>query len=158
MATCTERGCSLATKAKGLCVRHYNQAHYRANAESAKARSREWRAGNPERVAAQQVARGPERVRAAARSWYYRHPFRGVAGAANYKSKRLGVPGRLTAEGIASRFAYFGGRCWICGAAGADSIDHVKPLNIGGLNTHSNIRPAHLGCNAARSWEGRTTA
>jgi 5-methylcytosine-specific restriction endonuclease McrA len=153
--TCTQVGCDKPHKARGLCSTHYNKAYHRANAETLNARSRDWYQRNLDRARERNRSRDPEKVRAATRAWYQRHPFRGVASAANYKAKRLGVPGILTADGITARFAYFGGRCWVCRKPGADSIDHVKPLNIGGANLHSNIRPAHLGCNAARSWEGR---
>lgn len=152
---CTTRGCREKVRAKGLCRRHYNAAHYRANAENAKARSREWTRRNAEKVKARNDARTPQERRILSRASYQRDPLRGVANAANSKAKRLGVAGRLTADGLRARFAFFAGHCWICRKPGADSIDHVKPLNKGGLNCHSNIRPAHLGCNAARSWEGR---
>lgn len=42
--------------------------------------------------------------------------------------------------------------CWICGKPGADSVDHVIPLNKGGTNAISNLKPAHLfPCNRAKS-------
>lgn len=53
-----------------------------------------------------------------------------------------------------SRWDYFGGKCWMCGAA-ADSVDHVIPLANGGTNWPANLRPACIPCNSAkgtRSW------
>lgn len=41
--------------------------------------------------------------------------------------------------------------CWICGLPGADSVDHVVPLDRGGTNDPSNLRPAHMHpCNRAK--------
>ena len=42
--------------------------------------------------------------------------------------------------------------CWICGHHGADTIDHIVPMSMGGQNDRANLRPAHgrrrpdLGC------------
>lgn len=43
-----------------------------------------------------------------------------------------------------------GGRCWICGQFGSDSVDHEVPLALGGTNDASNLKPAHLDCNIGR--------
>lgn len=42
--------------------------------------------------------------------------------------------------------------CWLCGQAGADTVDHVVPLK---LAPHlgediDNLRPAHRGCNSSK--------
>jgi 5-methylcytosine-specific restriction endonuclease McrA len=41
----------------------------------------------------------------------------------------------------------FGRVCYLCGRSGADTIDHVIPLNKGGTNEFKNLRPAHEECN-----------
>lgn len=47
--------------------------------------------------------------------------------------------------------------CWLCGHAGADTVDHVIPLRVlkqtGQMelaNDPTNLRPAHLTCNSRR--------
>lgn len=41
--------------------------------------------------------------------------------------------------------------CWICGKAGADTIDHLLPISKGGsLLDKSNLKPACSACNSAR--------
>lgn len=41
--------------------------------------------------------------------------------------------------------------CWICGGAGADTVDHLVPISKGGsLLDKSNCLPAHGTCNSAR--------
>ena len=38
--------------------------------------------------------------------------------------------------------------CHLCGRAGADSVDHVVPLKLGGAYLDPrNLAPAHLACN-----------
>jgi len=41
--------------------------------------------------------------------------------------------------------------CWICGQPGADSIDHIVPIARGGTDDVSNLAPACLRCNLAKS-------
>lgn len=53
---------------------------------------------------------------------------------------------RLRARVLATRPA-----CWLCGQAGADTLDHVLPLSCGGTNDPANLRPAHKACNVRRS-------
>lgn len=41
--------------------------------------------------------------------------------------------------------------CGICHKPGADSVDHVVPISLGGsLLDIRNLRPAHLECNSSR--------
>ena len=38
--------------------------------------------------------------------------------------------------------------CAICGRPGADTLDHIQPLELGGTNEEHNLRPAHRSCNS----------
>lgn len=40
--------------------------------------------------------------------------------------------------------------CWLCGLPGADTVDHVHPVALGGTNDPANLRPAHAPCNRAK--------
>jgi len=40
-------------------------------------------------------------------------------------------------------FAHYGEQCWLCGGAGADTIDHIVPVADGGDDSLDNLRPAH---------------
>ena len=42
------------------------------------------------------------------------------------------------------------GICWLDGQPGANSVDHVVPRELGGTDSMSNLRAAHLHCNSAR--------
>lgn len=149
---CSRPDCSEPAKARGICSTHYNQEHYALDPERHRARARQY---SFDRHPRRKPKKTPEERAATHRTWYQNNRLKMIAIAANAKARRLGIPGVLTGEAIAARFAYFGHRCWICGEPDATTVDHVKPFGRGGLNVPANIRPAHLGCNAARSWEGR---
>lgn len=42
--------------------------------------------------------------------------------------------------------------CWICGAPGSTTVDHVVPVSLDERRAldRTNVRPAHLSCNASR--------
>ncbi|MGW5519269.1 HNH endonuclease [Nocardia africana] len=59
-----------------------------------------------------------------------------------------------TPEQWQAKFDYWGRRCWIC-KVDLDGvpyqIDHVKPINKGGMDCLSNLRPACGTCNRSKS-------
>lgn len=55
----------------------------------------------------------------------------------------------FTKEQLAEKWAYWGGKCWICNAA-ATATDHVKPLAKGGAHMLCNLRPICLTCNSRK--------
>lgn len=40
-------------------------------------------------------------------------------------------------------FDYYGDECWLCHQGGADTIDHILPISMGGGDELDNLRPAH---------------
>ncbi|EXG80027.1 HNH endonuclease [Cryptosporangium arvum] len=41
--------------------------------------------------------------------------------------------------------------CWICGHGGADSVDHIVPMALGGAPLDfANLAPAHMRCNSRK--------
>lgn len=41
--------------------------------------------------------------------------------------------------------------CWICGHAGANSVDHIVPIAAGGDPLAlANLAPAHISCNSRK--------
>lgn len=55
----------------------------------------------------------------------------------------------FTDEQLRARLAFYGNRCWMCGAEGT-VVDHVKPLAKGGAHILANLRPACQGCNSRK--------
>lgn len=66
------------------------------------------------------------------------------------RARKLNAPSiPFTPAQLASRMAYFGGRCWVCGVE-HDAVDHVKPLSRGGWHCLSNLRPICTPCNTRK--------
>lgn len=116
----------------------YLRSYYRANRDGLAQKMREYRVANRDALAAyytewraaNQDKRAECERRRTARRW-----------AAQVVS--------FTVEQLASRLAYYGHRCWMCGAA-ADAVDHVKPLAKGGAHMLANLRPACKRCNSTK--------
>lgn len=69
--------------------------------------------------------------------------------------RRAAVTFPFTGEQFASKLAYWGNACWMCGAD-ACSLDHVKPVSKGGPHMLANFRPACRSCNSSKGakWFG----
>jgi 5-methylcytosine-specific restriction endonuclease McrA len=94
-----------------------------------------------ESYAANKAARRDSNVR-----WLAAHPGKANEYSATRRARRSGAGGRASAEAIASRWAMWGDRCYMCGAP-ATCTDHVKPVALGGTGWPANLRPACLPCN-----------
>ena len=75
----------------------------------------------------------------------------------NDRARSKGLEGNLTVEEfriIADLFKEDGELvCPYCNRKGADSLDHIIPLNKGGGTTKKNIIPVHVKCNMDKSSE-----
>ena len=153
-------------KCKNACNRTWNKA----NPEKRKANSRTWAKANPEKIKAKDRAwteANPERRRATARAWAKANPERKKAkdrawikanpekcAANNHRrraTKRAATSPlcKVTAATIAERFALTDG-CAFCGADEKLTLDHVVPLNDGGLHVPSNLVGACGCCNSSK--------
>jgi 5-methylcytosine-specific restriction endonuclease McrA len=114
---------------------------------------RKWRLANPALMAAARhawEASNPETRRGYRRERKRRFPEvnRSYVRARKARKQRLTVAAFTPAQ-LLQRLAYYGGRCWMCGAT-ADCIDHVKPLSRGGAHMLCNLRPACTPCNTRK--------
>jgi 5-methylcytosine-specific restriction endonuclease McrA len=127
-----------------------------------------WQQKNRKRAAknrAKWVTENPDKMKAARQAWDDAHPEnrrerRRKAKKKNPMANRASVSARrarirnltvvkFSSSQLHQRLAYFGHRCWMCGAE-ANSIDHVKPLSKGGAHALANIRPACHSCNCKK--------
>lgn len=124
-------------------VRRISRASYARNADACRRRSREWRAANN------------DRARARCAEWKRQNAAQAAAIENVRRARKMGATGSATTEQIAARVAYYGGRCWMCGAPW-EHVDHVKPVAAGGSNWPANLRPACAPCNLRKGsrWNG----
>lgn len=111
--------------------------------ESSRERERLWRASNPESIAKRK------------REYRDTNPNIRLGERANYHRRRSQTVGGPSGLEIRAKMDYHGNLCWMCGGAGS-SIDHVKPLAVGGAHMLSNLRPACNPCNSRKRdrWYG----
>lgn len=57
---------------------------------------------------------------------------------------------RLTAKQWRMILTFYDNRCLCCGTDENITVDHIKPLALGGLNTASNIQPLCHRCNSLK--------
>lgn len=166
---CSIEGCDQPHDARGWCKTHYmrwrsngdplvvkrvhrhpTEAVRRAKVNEAK---RRWRLANPEKMASARAsweAANPETRRRYRRERKKLDPVsnRAYVRARKARQKQLTVVA-FTAEQLRQRIAFYGNRCWMCGAPAA-TVDHVKPLAKGGAHMLCNLRPACTECNSRK--------
>lgn len=135
-----ERGKRWADRNRDL-TRQMSAEWREANRELHNAMSRDWARRNKYR----QVP-----------SWRSKNPELHAAKERKRQARlRAATPFLILSEVVEARLAVFGGACWICGGE-ADTVDHVKPISVGGLNVPANMRPACRACNSSKrdTWYG----
>lgn len=161
----------LQHKCKG-CFSRYNKARYSANKEAVLEANRRWARRNTDKVVAYKKnwhSKNRDRllekkteynaINAEARNEYMREygqtPMGWAANKANghnQRAKRYGCSGRLTARNVLDLYAYYGHKCLDCGSRDGLSLDHVKPLSMGGTNWPANLQVVCMSCNHKR-WD-----
>lgn len=157
------------------CQNTYLRERHAANPQVARQRVRAWNDRNPGRASERNAAwvRAYPEKKVSDRRWRKENRDRIDANSARWKEanperarlsrclrshrrrERLAqTGGRATVSQIMARIAYYGGRCWMCGAPW-QCIDHVIAIARGGTGWASNLRPACDDCNrrkGARSY------
>ena len=149
------------------CTNTLTRKWLREHPKKARENERRSRARNPERVrelhrlaATRRYARDPSGQRERTKRWLAKNPERSII--ANWRrfTRKKNAAGRTTVDQFRARWAYYGGRCWICGQK-ATQMDHVIALARGGSNWPANLRPACGWCNGskgARDWRAVATS
>jgi 5-methylcytosine-specific restriction endonuclease McrA len=144
------------------------------NRERYRAHKKQYNQDNPHVVRARNrryYDQHRERLKQAAREWYKTSDYFRQNREAHYERKRAfyaANPGwsaesqrRRRAQKIAtcvvafdpkllaSKLAYWGFKCWMCGGE-PTGWDHVKPLSKGGSHVLANLRPACQPCNSRK--------
>lgn len=130
---------SAAWDAKNLDRRRaIGRKSHRTNIEARRLSAARWQRKNAELYKALQ------------REWAKANPDKSRAYCAARRARRKGAKTvHFTAEQLAQRWAYYNGRCWLCGDE-ATATDHVKPLSKGGAHMLCNLRPICVPCNSVK--------
>lgn len=117
------------------------------NRESSHARKMRWQENHPD---AWRNA-DPAKARLRRKRWAKRNPQAIAEKEARRRARQRDLTYQpISKELLGAKVEYWGGLCWICGE-GADTIDHVKPLGMGGAHLLCNLRPACSSCNQRKS-------
>jgi len=146
---------------------------YHAHPEQARLHSKSSRLRRPEQVKAYQQeyshsergknnnkkyrARHPEKVRAFSKAWRDNHPEMAQEAhqvtSANYKAKRLGIPGKLVVQQWRELKTLYDNTCLRCKQQEPIitlTLDHVIPFALRGKNDISNVQPLCEFCNISK--------
>lgn len=129
------------------------RAYYQANRVARDAKSREYVEAHREQVRdymAQYVQDHREEHNRRNAKWRKANPEASRRHFARWNALRRGAQVMdMPVHLLRQKWNYWAGKCWMCGIA-ADTWDHVKPLNKGGLHAIVNLRPACRSCNSRK--------
>jgi len=139
-------------------VKQYRRNSYENNKESHKAYSEQWRAANPDKVRGywrQWRERNPDKSRESVRDWARRNPEYNANVKKRRRAQKMNASAiKFTFEQWEQKKSYWGNRCYLRIAdrctGEATTMDHVKPLIVGGPHMLANLRPACGPCNSSK--------
>lgn len=125
---------------------------YQADREAILARQAAWRSANPDKSRAASYdwwLRNRYRV-PKNNSWRVRNPEKhALKNRVRQGRIRALTPAAISHHLVLERMRYWGNKCWMCSGP-FESIDHVKPIALGGANILANLRPACRFCNSSK--------
>ena len=120
----------------------------------ARARERQWRKANPDKVRAQSRAwalANPEKCRRSSAQWALKNRAKGREYAARRRALKRGAECRtVTQRDLMGLLRIHGGLCVYCKTAPFEVWDHVVPLARGGRHAIGNLAPACAKCNRSK--------
>lgn len=155
VALCSVADCGDGVSAKGFCLRHYKQDHYRRNRQAYIDRVKDRRAlGLSDRSA--EARRYYEKNRDACRERSERWRKANPEKAKDIRENRRTRERDAFVEDVNRKFvwAIHLGLCGICFKSVTleeMELDHVVPLSRGGKHQYSNCQPAHMPCNRRKA-------
>ena len=93
----------------------------------------------------------PEKRAKRRRDYISKNPEKQAIYNQNRLARKNGNGGFLTSKQWKDLCDFYGNKCLCCGKVGKLSIDHVKPLALGGSNDISNIQPLCQSCNSKKN-------
>lgn len=122
-----------------------NQEKWAAeNRDKVRGYGKKWYAANSDKVLSR-----VEKYRAENADWF--REYNRLKSSARRARERGNLTVKFTKDQLAQRIAYYGGKCWVCGVAEYEHLDHVKPVAKGGAHILANLRPACASCNQSKN-------
>lgn len=116
------------------CDKIAKQEYYQKNKQKVKERVVNWQSSNQ------------DKVKGYKREWKQRNPD-AVTAHKNTRRAAALKGGKYTAKEWRDLCDFYGNVCLSCGTDKGITVDHVKPLSIGGTNTIDNLQPLCGSCN-----------
>jgi len=135
-------------------AREYQRARYAANPDKMCAYQKVYRERHPEEVRARvdrYQSANKELIREREKSYRKNNAAKILVKNAKRRASLANVPTiPFTVEQLEQKWSYYGHRCWMCGSAEITTMDHVKPISLGGAHMLANLRPACSVCNSRK--------
>jgi len=84
------------------------------------------------------------------RQWAQEHKSKRILNEQKRRALKQGSPTSYTLAEWSALCAWFGDVCLVCGIAGNLTVDHVRPLALGGSNSIENLQPLCMSCNCKK--------
>ena len=148
--SCSEQGCSLPSKGKGLCNKHYLRLYRILNLEKSRQDARRYAATHQDQVREYKKlyrAKNRDKIRADMAAYRAKNRAKKREDSAR-REKRLKKNGvfRITERELRTLKAR---PCYLCGGP-ADTVDHRIPVAKGGRHSIGNLEPCCRGCNFSK--------
>lgn len=117
---------------------------------------RRWKANNPDRVrdyTRRYLVENPDKVRESQSRYDKNHRDRRNANLHNYRARKKGNGGKITSQEWQWLKEFYNNTCLCCCRQEPEiklTLDHVKPLKLGGKNIIQNAQPLCRSCNASK--------
>ena len=131
-----------------------NRRWQKNNPDKVRELRRKWQAANPDKV--REANRkwhlaNPETQRKSTRKWITKHPEKNREQVNNYRARKVASGGKITAKEWKDLCDEYGNMCLRCKRTDVKlTLDHVKPLKLGGSNTIDNAQPLCKLCNSIK--------
>jgi len=127
-----------------------------ANSEKMNEHQRKWYSANPDKSKEKHYkwrAANPDKARKIARKWDINHPEQKLKDGHNRRARKMGNGGEITIDKWKSLKEHYKYTCLCCKRSEPEiklTIDHVKPIVLGGKNLIKNAQPLCQSCNSKK--------
>ena len=145
--------CGIRIKRKGNCHIYCTSCSMRRQADAAKERVHKWQKINRVRYNELQqrwYKANTKKSEESSRRWREKNPEKVRMIKMRANNSRRGAPGSFTGNELKTKFKILGNKCVHCGTEDNLTVDHIRPLKLGGTNNIDNIQSLCKSCNSRK--------